>query len=70
MKKKHGWIRQANNTRSFVMLDGNESKTLKKAHIFPTRKEARASNSPSRLFGIDIVRKVELTKTGKAKKII
>ena len=69
MNKKHGWVRQANNTGNFVMTKGYESKSIKDAHVFPTRKEARISTVVHKI-DVDIVRKVSLTKNGKAKKII
>ena len=70
MKKKHGWVRQANNTGRYVMSDGRESKTIRKAVVFSTRKEAHMSKTPHLLKGIDITHKVELLKNGKAKKVI
>lgn len=66
---KHGWIRQASNTGRFVIDEGDESKLIKDAYVFPTRKEARTSTVIHRL-DIDVVRKVLLDKNGKAKKII
>jgi len=66
---KHGWVRRANNTGKFVMMGGNESTSIKDAYVFPTRKVARISTIIHKL-DVDIVRKVSLSKNGKAVKII
>ena len=64
---KHGWVLQEENTDKIVTNGCNLSKTLRKAMVFETRKQARKTGY--KLPG-DIVRKVELTTTGKAKRFI
>ena len=70
MKKKHGWIRQENNTGKFVMVNCCESIHVQDAYVFSTRKEARESTDPMFKMNQDIVRKVKVNKQGKAVNII
>ena len=69
MKKKHGWIRQANNTNNFVIEGGFESKHINEAFVYDTRYDARTCTNPHKL-DVDIVRKVRLNKKGQAVEII
>ncbi len=64
-KKKHGWVLQAG-IGKFVKPNFDESRTLGLAKVWPTRNAARKA---THLIG-DMVRKVELTRSGVAKKII
>ncbi len=66
MKTKHGWVLQAANGR-FIIINGiNETRIIRNAGVYFIRAAARSA----KYLSTDIVRKVELTKTGKAKKVI
>jgi len=70
-QKKHGWVLRASNTKKFIQENGSESKAISTALVFGTRKEARAKEDANlHRLDVDAVLKVELTGTGKAKKII
>lgn len=69
MKKKHGWIIQEP-VDGFVDQDGDGfTEYIQLALIFSTRATAR-KNSHDVGHPDEVVRKVELTKNGKVKKII
>ena len=68
MKKKHGWIIQWLE-EGFVNQDGNAyTKYLCSVLVFDTRAKARCNSLGG--DSAEVVRKVELFKNGKAKKII
>jgi len=67
--KKHGWILQAKNGK-FVNDVGDNVIQIKSARVFSTRKCARTVDDHMIKLDDDVVRKVELYKNGKAKKII
>jgi len=75
-KKNYGWVRQITpravlHAGYYINASGEETKTIRKAYVWTTRKEAREANSPVyRLRDYDKVRKVSLSRTGKAKKVI
>jgi len=64
-KKNYGWVIQDKETKEFAIDEFNAEKSIRKARVSVTRQEARED-----CYIGETVRKVELTKNGRAKKII
>lgn len=67
MKQTHGWVLQNKYTKKFVKGNCGESKVLRLAYVFSTRKRARYSIL---YLPGDIVRKVSLNRNDRAEAII
>ena len=69
MKKKHGWILQADNGK-FADDTGGDTCDIAEARVFDTREQARIVDDFMVKLDTDVVRKVKLNKKGRAIKII
>jgi len=63
--KKFGWVVYCTKFRVYTDMAGYARAPLKRARVFPTRREAKAEKQVC-----DRVRKVELTENGKPKRVV